>query len=58
MKRINGIKLRIGESEDTLILKVAKLERIKPNDIKSFKIVKKSITKSIYLIIITGKNVL
>lgn len=43
MKRINGIKLRIGESEDTLILKVAKLERIKPNDIKSFKIVKKSI---------------
>lgn len=43
MKRINGIKLRINESEDTLILKVAKLERIKPNDIKSFKIVKKSI---------------
>lgn len=43
MKRINGIKLRINEREDTLILKVAKLERIKPNDIKSFKIVKKSI---------------
>ena len=43
MKRINGIKLRIGEREDSLILKVAKLERIKPNDIKSFKIVKKSI---------------
>ena len=43
MKRVNGIKLRIGEPEESLILKLAKSERIKVQDIKTFKIVKKSL---------------
>lgn len=43
MQRVNGIKLKIGESEDLLLSKVAKLQRVKPNQIKYFKIVKKAI---------------
>ena len=43
MKRVNGIKLRIGESEDTLISKVAKIERVNAKSIKGFKIIKKSL---------------
>ena len=43
MQRINGIKLKIGESESSLIGKVAKQQRVKPENIKYFKIVKKSL---------------
>ncbi len=43
MQRINGIKLRIGESESLLIGKVAKLQRVKPENIKYFKIITKSL---------------
>jgi uncharacterized FAD-dependent dehydrogenase len=43
MKRVNGIKLRIGEREDTLISKLAKIERVNPSNVKNFKIVKKSL---------------
>ncbi len=43
MRRINGIKLKLGESEDLLIDKLAKVERVNKNQIKYFKIVKKSI---------------
>ena len=34
MKRVNGVKLRIGESENTLISRVAKMERVNVNNIK------------------------
>lgn len=43
MKRVNGIKLRIGESETTLISKVSKIERVPISSVKSLKIVKKSL---------------
>jgi len=40
MKRINGIKLKIGEDESLLIAKTAKLAGVSPNKIKSFEIVR------------------
>ena len=43
MQRVNGIKLKLGESEELLLAKVAKLNKIKPSQIKYFKIVKKAI---------------
>ena len=43
MRRVNGIKLAIGEDESFLVSKVAKLQKVKVNDIKTFQIVKKSL---------------
>lgn len=43
MKRINGIKLSIDESESTLLAKTAKQAGVSVNKIKTFQIVKKSL---------------
>ncbi len=43
MKRIDNLKLAVGESENRLVEKAAKLARIKPDRVKFFKILKKSI---------------
>jgi len=43
MQKISGIKLNLGEDESCLIAKAAKLARVKPEKIKSFKILKKSL---------------
>lgn len=43
MKRINAVKLYIGEDESLLKIRVAKIAKVKPQDIKYFKIVKKSL---------------
>lgn len=43
MKKIDNIKLAIGESEDKLLPKAAKLARVSVKDVKHFKILKKSL---------------
>ncbi|MBQ3572040.1 MAG: hypothetical protein IJA15_04350, partial [Clostridia bacterium] len=43
MKRVNAVKLYIGEDESLLKMRVAKIAKVKPQDIKYFKIVKKSL---------------
>jgi len=43
MKKIDNVKLAIGESEDLLLPKAAKLARIAIKDVKTFRILKKSL---------------
>lgn len=43
MKRIDNVKLIPGESEELLKVKAAKIAGIKPKDVKTFRIVKKSL---------------
>lgn len=43
MKKIDNIKLAVGESEDNLILKAAKIAKIKVGSVKTFRILRKSL---------------
>ncbi|MBQ7408600.1 MAG: FAD-dependent oxidoreductase [Clostridia bacterium] len=43
MQKINGIKLKLGQSENLLKSRTAKLAGVSENSIKSFKIIKKSL---------------